>query len=89
MKLVEGLYWVEGPKNLVSSRSTTTTPNSLTLFGVSLLSDIAAGVSFCFCLETPFLSVCGLNPLSHQPFAVVERLRDIIATTDFFHPPHW
>jgi hypothetical protein len=92
MELVGGLHWVEDPETSSLLDQSTTTPNSLTSFGVSLLSDIAAGVSFCFCLETPFSLSADSTPsvfinLS-SPFAVVGRLRNI-ATTDFFYPPHW
>jgi hypothetical protein len=77
MRLVEGRHWVEDPNTSYFLGSTTTTPNSLTSFGVSLLSDIAAGVSFCFCLETPFSLSADSTPFFinlSSPFAVVERL---------------
>jgi hypothetical protein len=93
MELVGGLHWVEDPETSSLLDQTTTTPNPLTSFGVSLLSDIAAGVSSLFLFRNP-LSLC-LRTQSpfvfinlSSPFAVVGRLRNIIATTDFFYPPH-
>jgi hypothetical protein len=101
MRLVEGLHLGREPKHLVLFRINYYHPHLADIVWC-LSSDIAAGVSFCFCLETrlflfrnPFLSVCGPNPrlfsstFHHlsSPFAVVERLRNIIATTDIFYPP--
>jgi hypothetical protein len=96
MRLVGGLHWVEDPNTWSFLGSTTTTPTTR--------QDIIVGVSFVFvcglssvygrayCLRTLFSLSTPFHHLFHHPFAspsaVVRRLRDIIATTDFFYPPY-
>jgi hypothetical protein len=73
MKLVEGLRWVEDPNTLSSLRSTTTTPNSLTSFGVSSFGHCRGRVSFSLtlplvCLFSSVSSDVSLRCLRTFPF---------------------